>query len=226
MTKINKFLIALLISMGFATASSALGLKIGTSAQLGFADASGSESENSTVESKATDNIFFGNYSFFVEKSLGFLPGPLSRLSVGYDFVPHDMGTGTAENVRTKSRNGGSGAIVAHNNRVKANFSDFNTIYATLNITDWLYLKAGTLSVDMTTKENLETGSSYGDAGLDGEMFGIGIEQSTDRMFFRVEGNWMDVDGVTLTSQTNSANTVTLDGIDTVSAKASIGFKF
>jgi len=36
----------------------------------------------------------------------------------------------------------------------------------------------------------------------------------------------MDIDGVTLTSTTNSDNKVTLDGIDTASARISVGKSF
>ena len=209
----------------FNFASAEIGVNIGVSAQVGTAEASGSESENGTVTNSKNEEMLFGTGSFFIEKTLDFLPGPLARLSLGYDYVPHDIGTATATNIRFDQD--GDTVDDRVENNVKANFEDLNTIYLTANITEWLYLKAGFVSVDAISKETLGTGSAYGNASLDGEMYGIGLNKSTDDgMFFRVEANWMDIDGVTLTSTTNSDNTVTLNGIDTVSARASIGKSF
>jgi len=209
----------------FNFASAEIGVNIGVSAQVGTAEASGSESENGTVTNSKNEEMLFGTGSFFIEKTLDFLPGPLARLSLGYDYVPHDIGTATATNIRFDQD--GDTVDDRVENNVKANFEDLNTIYLTANITEWLYLKAGLVSVDAISKETLGTGSAYGNASLDGEMYGIGLNKSTDDgMFFRVEANWMDIDGATLTSTTNSDNTVTLNGIDTVSARASIGKSF
>jgi len=222
----KKLLIAFVFIIAhFNFANAEIGLNIGVSAQVGTAEASGSESENGTVTNSKNEEMLFGTGSFFIEKTLDFLPGPLARLSLGYDYVPHDIGTATATNIRFDQDGDANNDRVENN--VKANFEDLNTIYLTANITEWLYLKAGLVSVDAISKETLGTGSAYGNASLDGEMYGIGLNKSTDDgMFFRVEANWMDIDGVTLTSTTNSDNTVTLNGIDTVSARASIGKSF
>ena len=208
------------------SASAELGVNIGVSAQVGTAEASGSESENGATSNSRTEEMLFGTGSYFVEKTLGFLPGPLGRLTIGYDHVPHEIGTGMASNIKSDLK-GKSTTAQTVNNSVKAEFSDLNTVYLTLRVTDWLYLKAGTVSVDVKTEEELGTGSAYGNAGLDGEMYGIGVANVSDNgLFFRVEYNVMDIDGVTLTSTTNSDNTVTLDGIDSSSARASIGKSF
>ena len=205
-----------------------LGINVGVSAQVGSAEASGSENENGTVTKSKTEEMLFGTCSFFIEKTLGFLPGPLSRLAIGYDHVPHEIGTATATNTRLNASNGG--AIANRNtleNNVSADFDDFNTFYITADITDFLYIKAGLVSVDAITTERLGTGSDYGNASLDGEVYGFGLKKSTDNgLFFRAEANWMDIDGATLTSTTNSDNKVTLDGIDTVSGRVSIGKSF
>ncbi len=210
------------------SASAELGVNIGVSAQVGSAEATGSESENSSVTNSETEELLFGTGSFFIEKTLGFLPGPLARLTLGYDYVPHDIGTGTATNTRQDlGAKANAGKREVKENNVSANFEDLNTLYLTFNLTDWLYLKAGTVSVDAISTESLQTGSAYGNASLDGEVYGFGISQSTDNgIFFRAEYNVMDIDGVTLTSTTNSDNTVTLDGIDTESVRASIGKSF
>jgi len=215
------------------SAKAELGINIGVSAQVGSAEASGNEKDTNTdgtttTNSSKTEEMLFGTGSFFIEKTLDFLPGPLSRLSVGYDYVPHDIGTGTANNLRNGENSGGVITNVAdRENSAKATFEDLNTFYLTADITDFLYVKAGLVSVDAITEETLATGSSYGNASLDGQVYGIGLKTSTDSgLFFRAEANWMDIDGVTLTSTTNSDNKVTLDGIDTVSGRISIGKSF
>ena len=221
-------ILALFVLSQLTVSASAIGVNVGVSAQIGVAEASGSESENSSVTKSETEELLFGTGSFFIEKTLGFLPGPLSRLTVGYDYVPHDVGTGTATNTRHDlgaAANAGKQEIKENN--VSANFEDLNTVYLTFSLTDWLYLKAGSVSVDAISTESLGTGSAYGNASLDGEMYGFGINQTTDNgIFFRVEYNVMDLDGVTLTSTTNSDNSVTLNGIDVESARASIGKSF
>ena len=214
-----------LICLFLVPARAELGINIGVSAQVGSAEASGSESENGTISNSETEEMLFGTGSFFIEKTLDFLPGPFARLALGYDYVPHDIGTGTATNIRFDQ----DGDLLNDRveNNVKANFEDLNTFYLTADITDWLYVKAGLVSVDAISKETLGTGSAYGNAKLDGEVYGFGLKTSTDSgLFFRAEANWMDIDGVTLTSTTNSDNKVTLDGIDTVSGRISVGKSF
>jgi hypothetical protein len=52
--------------------------------------------------------------------------------------------------------------------KVKADFEDLNYFLFAANLTDWLYVKAGLVEVDVITKETLGTGSAYGNASLDG----------------------------------------------------------
>jgi hypothetical protein len=222
----KKIIIALFCGLfSFTAAHAEFGINIGVSGQVGQVTANGSETVNSKKNTADEVEAVFGTASFFVEKTLDFLPGPLARLSLGYDYVPHDIGTGTGGNTRVDSQEGKNDPIVTKTNEVKAEFENLNTIYLTANLTDWLYVKAGLVEVDVITKETLETGSSYGNASLDGELYGIGVATKNDNGFFaRLEANWMDIDGVTLTSTSN--NTVTLDGIDTASARISVGKSF
>jgi len=224
----KKIIIALFCGLfSFTVAHAELGINIGVSGQVGQVTANGSETENSEKTTADEVEAVFGTASFFVEKTLDFLPGPLARLSLGYDYVPHDIGTGTAGNVRKNELSAKGDSIRDEENTAKASFENLNTFYLTANLTDWLYVKAGLVEVDVVTKETLETGSAYGNASLDGEMYGIGVATKTDNGFFaRLEANWMDIDGVTLTSTTNSDNKVTLDGIDTASARISVGKSF
>ena len=77
------------------------------------------------------------------------------------------------------------------------------------------------------TNENLGTGSAYGNTSLDGSMYGVGYDRTTDGgMFFRVEGNVMEFDGVSMTSTTNTDNVIKMSELNGISGKISIGKSF
>ena len=216
------------IIMLFSTislASAEMGVNIGISADVGTFSTSGSENENGEVSKKKDAESLVGYGSVFIEKTLGFLPGPFGRLSVGYSHVPHDLKSGTADREDSDMKTGTAGAPV--NQKIQADFSNFNTLYATLRITDWLYVKAGSIDVDVTTNEKLGTGSAYGNTSLDGSTIGAGIHIAKDNgLFFRFEVNDQSFDGVKLTSTTNSANSVTITDLDGTTAKMAIGKSF
>ena len=164
--------------------------------------------------------------SYFIEKELSFLPGPFKRLTIGYDAVINDISTGTKDEHRT-NQEGSSSSDEGGTQKVSADIKDISTYYATLRITDWLYLKGGEISLDVITTESLHTGSSYDNASLDGTVMGFGIAHASDNgLFFRAEYLETEMDGITLTSTTNAANSVTLDGIDGESLALSIGKAF
>ena len=216
------------IIMLFSTislASAEMGVNIGISADVGTFSTSGSENENGEVSKKKDAESLVGYGSIFIEKTLNFLPGPFGRLSVGYSHVPHDLKSGTADREDKDMKDDNSTPIVKQ--KIQADFSNFNTLYATLRITDWLYIKAGSIDVDVTTNESLETGSSYGNTSLDGSTIGAGIHIAKDNgLFFRFEVNDQSFDGVKLTSTTNSANSVTITDLDGTTAKMAIGKSF
>ena len=86
--------------------------------------------------------------------------------------------------------------------------------------------------IDDNTKENLDTGSIYKNADVDGTLFGIGLHKATDSGFFyRVSGEFTDYDTINLTSTTAAdATTTTLNkvkaDIDTMAFKVSVGKAF
>ena len=72
----------------------------------------------------------------------------------------------------------------------------------------------------------LGTGSTYGNTVLDGGMVGAGVGKALDNgMFVRAEVTYTDFDGVTLVSSTG-VNKITLDGLDGLTGKISIGKSF
>ena len=221
----KKLLLAILITFGsFSLVSADLGVNLGISGSIGEYEAVGSEKEDTETSAKQKEKMLGGMASIFIEKELTFLPGPLKRLTIGYDKVMHDIATGTKDTGKLDQGDDGQERTV--NQKVSADISNINTIYATIRITDWLYVKSGQMKMDVATTENLGTGSSYGDTNLDGTVVGIGLTHKSDNgLFLRAEYTDTSIDGVTLTSS-NTANTVTLDGIDGTQGKISIGKSF
>jgi len=164
----------------------------------------------------------FGLASIFVEKTLG------DRLAVGIDYVPMAADSETAEN---KQNVAGSNLPThsgdsASTNTVQVEFENLTTAYAMLNLGP-IYLKAGVMTVDVNTKENLATGGAYGNTSLDGSMFAVGMNRVLDNgAFVRLEGTLMEFDGVELTNTADSTKSVKVDGIDGYGARISIGKSF
>ena len=233
---IKKIAIATIMTFGIFTMVSAdIGVKLGVSAQIGSMEASGSETNSTTglTETSETKEALFGTAGFFIEKDLAFLPGRAgeigSRISFGYDNIAHNLDLGTADNARLASL-GAAGAVVpATVHKLDAEITDFQTIYAMLNLTDWLYVKVGEVTVDVTTKFTGSSTSSYTTGHeLDGTMYGIGIAKSIDNgLFFRLEYNDYDIDGKTVTnSGTDSVFSATLKDVSGSTGRISIGKAF
>jgi len=225
------------VMMLFSTislASAEIGLKVGISGNMTVFHATGQETNNDTttggnVETSKEDATALAGYSsIFIEKSL---PGPLSRISIGIDYVMDTLSSDTVENDRQDhDTDNAANAIPAFDtkkNKVKVDFEDLTTIYLTANITDNFYVKAGMVTVDVNTKEDLATGSKYGNTDLEGTSFGIGASKDFDNgMFIRVEGNYIDLGGASLKSTTNSHNTVKISQLEGGNGRISIGKSF
>ena len=110
-----------------------------------------------------------------------------------------------------------------------------STLYGTFNITDWLYVKAGEIEVDIKTKYKSNSGNSLypTDHSLDGSMYGAGIHLAKENGFFlRAEINEIEIDGKTVkNSGTDAAGvaslfSVTLDETSGTTSRISIGKSF
>ena len=86
-----------------------------------------------------------------------------------------------------------------------------------------MYVKAGIASVDVITNESLGTGSTYGNASLDGTVLGIGTEMDMGGFFVRAEGSYTEFDGTSLSS---NDNIITLKNLQGVNGVLSIGKSF
>jgi len=225
------FIATFMLLSYFSIASAELGIKIGVSAQMGDFDVKGSEKNKTTsaIETKKQSSLF-ANGTGFIEKDLKFLPIPiLNRLSIGYDNIVHDIDLGAQSNYREASL-GATGAVRSkRNHTLEAEVTGFETLYATLNITDWLYLKAGSVTVDVDTKFNGTSTSSYPTShSLDGTVMGFGVEKSSDNgMFFRLEYNDYSIDGKSVANTgADSKFTATLNDVSGSTGRISIGKAF
>ena len=222
----KKLLLSVVFSVFYVTSASAdLGVNVGVSGNAGLFAASASEQFSTTDDAQTnqngTEHGSAGWASIFVEKSFG------ERLMLGIDYVPAALETDTTETAKSDKRTARSDAITASTNKIQIDFEDLTTVYLGAMLTENFYLKAGVMHVDVVTNESLGTGSAYGNVELDGTLFGMGYHASNDNgTFFRFEGNYLQFDGNTVTSSTDSEKSIKLKNLDGVSGKISFGKTF
>jgi len=152
--------------------------------------------------------------SVFIEKTIG------DRFALGFDYVPMTAESESTENIQS---DGGSNKT----NPVQVDFENLMTLYGTVSLTENVYVKAGYSEVDVVTNESLGTGGAYGDTSLEGYVLGIGYNANLDSgTFLRLEANYMDFDGATLTNTADSTKSVSADGFDGYGARISVGKSF
>lgn len=216
-----KKIILIVLSSFFivSLASAEIGVNVGISGSAGAFQATGTETEKD--EKNKEDAVGAAAWgSIFVEKTLG------DRFAIGVDYVPSALESETSTLTQKDIKGVGTSSADAAN-KVQVDFNDLTTIYLAVNLTDSLYAKVGHLSVDVDTKENLATGSEYGNTSLDGTLLALGWTTGFgNSMFARIEGNYMQFDGASLTSTTNSDNKIELTDLNGASAKFSIGKSF
>ena len=227
----KKIIIAFLVTFGLTTIVSAeIGVKVGVSAQIGSMETSGKEvSSGGTTTTSQTEEALFATAGFFIEKDLAFLPGPFGRLSIGFDNIVHDLDLGTQRNPRLASLGAAGAVVAATDHSLEAKVTGFETLYATFNVTDWLYVKAGSVTVDVDTKFSGSATSNYPTShSLDGTVLGFGVEKSSDNgMFFRLEYNDYSIDGKSVANAgADSKFTATLNDVSGSTGRISIGKAF
>jgi len=206
----------------FSIAKAEIGVNVGISGNLGLFAASASETTGGVATHKddGSEHGAAGWGSVFIEKTLG------ERVLLGIDYVPSALETDTTETQKADMRTDGEVTVTQSVNKVQVDFEDLTTYYLGLNLTENLYAKAGIVKVDVITNETLGTGSTYGNTNLDGNLFGVGYNNVFENGFFlRVEGNYMDFDGATVTSSANS-NQINLSQLNGVSGKIALGKSF
>jgi hypothetical protein len=232
----KKIYLTIILAIGIISNSHAAGINVGVSLSAGVFEVDGAKEEfkgahssgaspgdvtkNASTDGDSAEGLF-GIGSIFVEKTVG------DRFAIGLDYVPHSLESETAENI-TNIPTGGSLEVADQaTNTVKVEFEDYTTAYLMLKANENVYAKIGYAMVEVATKEVLGTGGAYGDTDLNGYTVALGYNKDLDNgTFLRLEGNYVSLDGATLTNTNDSTKSVTVDGIDGYGAKISIGRSF
>ena len=221
----KKILVGIILSLfALNTASAEVGLKVGVAGSAGLFAGTAKEAQTGNGAADPTENrkrselLGIGYASIFVEKSIG------DRFSVGVDYVPTAIESETTETTRNHITTAYEEVRTKVENKVQVDFTDLTTLYANINLTENLYAKIGVANVTVETNENLGTGAAYGDTDMDATVLGFGYDNVMDNgVFVRLEANYMDFDGVSLTSGDNTISVTSLHG---VSGKLAIGRAF
>ena len=211
-----KKIIILLISSLFVFAqASAVGLKVGVAGNTGVFHATGVENEGTEKHTEDATAVV-GYSSIFAEVMVN------DRFGFGFDWSPDEMDSETAENVQDDLQGVGT-TSAQKTNTVKVSFENLAQAYITVNLGENLYVKGGVVDVDIITNENLETGSTYDDTSMSGEVFGIGYDRElSNGVFVRVEGQYLDFGSTSLTATNNSDNKIDLNNLEGLSAKIAL----
>ena len=177
----------LLVFSGLNSMAERPTVAIGAALQYGGYSASGQEIEGSsgvtregynTETHKRNEAMEVGYSSVFLEVSMR------DRLTIGVEYMGESVETDTES--RTDSAAPGSVKSEADTgtSSVKVEISDKVTAYPELRLIGGMYAKIATMSIDIETKENLHTSSSYGNMTLDGMGYGFGWINSWDNGVF------------------------------------------
>jgi hypothetical protein len=123
--------------------------------------------------------------SQFIELGIG------TWISLGFEHVPDSIST---------PQNINDGGDAGTTSKVSVDFNDMNTTYLKLNTPMGIYLKYGTVSTDLDIKETQLSGNTYNNTSVDGTSIGAGYQKTLgERGFgFRIEGNYVELDSVTV----------------------------
>ena len=123
--------------------------------------------------------------SQFVELGIG------RWVSLGFEHVPDSISS--PQNI-----NDSDGATAT--STVSVDFNDMNTTYLKLNTPMGIYFKYGTVSTDLDIKETQLSGNTYSNTSVDGTSMGAGYQKTLGEsgFGFRIEGNYVELDNVTV----------------------------
>ena len=245
------------LSLNFANAEI---LSLGVSGNVGLLEADGKETITGTSEravtygnnntrlradgvsstktTKGAEDIAIGYVSLFGEAHL-----MDTGLRLGVSYIPYALESETTDNTRRDNciNNNGNGTDcsgTATTQTVQVDVEDLITMYVAyhhevdLGLVDSVFIKGGVIEADVITKEKLTSGTSYGNATLEGSFIGLGVEKNMDNgLFVRVEGNvtaYQDIklQGTNTDAEDANANTIDITGMDGATATLSIGKSF
>ena len=208
----KKIIVILASAVLFATSAFAE-FRIGISAALTDLDTDGYE----TVKSSGTKNSKSITEQVVVPSILFEVVTGARGIAIGIDYIPssEQLGSGTGDDDDAET----SGA-----NKASADIEAVTTIYVTIPFNSF-YFKAGLSSADINTTENLSTGTAYGNASVDGQIYGVGYSRDMDNgLSWRLEYTQTDFDHlkITGTGGGDSVNNTIDADIDATALKFSL----
>jgi len=215
----KKLTLAILMLLGsFSMASAELGINVGVSGNVGIFHATGVDTDITDEDTRTENAVGAAKYqAVFIEKTIG------SRITLGFNYNPGTvLSSNTASNLNTHNE----GDITQFNdtNTVQVDLEKMKQMYIALNITENLYVKAGTGTIDVITNEVMATDATYGNFTVDHSVIGIGTGGTFGSSFFyRVEANYMDFDNLSATSGDHRIDLKDLQGAE---AKFMLGKTF
>ena len=205
-------------------------LAIGVTANFSSIDTDGSETL------KTSELVTTGSVKEEVVVPSAFLEYALDLgLTLGFEYVPVNAELGSNKATRVDKLAGGN---VTVNQNAQAEISDHWTVYLETPAIGWgnaygvfgengLYLTAKHSELTVTTDESLGTGSSYGDATVEGTTFGAGVRTKLwDHMLVKLEASYTDYDEIILYSSGSDAVSTIKAEPDAAQVRLSIGFSF
>lgn len=219
----NKFklIISAFTFLVFATVN-ASAVNIGISGAIMDFDGDGTEKvagENSNTGS-ASETVGVPSIFIETESDSGWVFG-IDYIPVGAEFV--------SESKSQTNITSAASATETLTQKVEGDLDNHITFYVetpafSLGPTG-VFLKAGVISVDVTSNESIGTGSTYGNDTIFGTTVGLGFKGDLPgNAYYKLEAYYSDYETIEL-SATNTTNSVTGD-IDAQSAKLSIGYRF
>jgi len=152
--------------------------------------------------------------------------------TIGYEsFAGEAKVKGKRDNITDKYAS--EKEVMIGTNVVEGVFKNMRTTYLeTPGITPLgFYLKVGSSSMDIDTREELATGSAVGNTSTDAETYGFGFKKSAGGFHIKTEFNYSDWDDVVLSATHTGPGST--GGVDTVTvkpenwtAKFGIGYSF
>ena len=205
-------------------------IAIGGTVSYGGYVSSGQETEGATnveVSHKETEAMEIGYTSLFAEITVA------DRVTIGVDYMADSVTTDTSTRVDTTV--GAAGTSVTDGNNsgtssVEAEFSDMITGYVELRLFNGFYAKYGAMEIDIQTKENLHTDSSYPNITLKGNSYGFGFKNTWENgVFVKSETMLHDWNAINITASgcTDTCNNTKVSGsLDGAVATFKIGKQF
>ena len=211
-----KKLLVYLVATMFMAASAYAEKRLGVSLAYTMFDSSGTEETKSSGEKNSgsvEEDVIVPALFFEVANDNG--------LALGLDFTPvnQEIGSGTGDDDDAET----SGA-----NKASAELTGHYTAYVLIPVKA-AYIKAGVAHASIDTTENLATGTEYGNADVNGILFGIGFERERDNGgFFRMEGTYTDYEDVTFNGALDgdSVRNVIDADVDALAIRISVGKAF